>query len=457
MPAPPRSTAPQPIEIPNPFGRYKILRKLGQGGMGTVYLAHDTRLQRPVALKVLHDFDGETSEHVARFYREARVLAGLSHPNLCRVHDVGEVAGRHYLTMEYYPGRTLDVVRGSNKPMKPEHAVKVVRRLAQAMHKAHERGVVHRDLKPSNILVTDRNDLVIIDFGLARRVDAGDVMVTQAGQVLGTPAYMSPELVSGDLAAIGPACDVYSLGVMLYEMLTGRRPFSGPVTMICMQILGDPPEPPSKHRKDLDPLLEAVCLKALEKAPGDRHASMAEFVSALDEWSERRTSAETEGPAADLFTARYLHAALTLEAPPPEPPPGGTEPAADAAPSREASPAPPALPLPTKRYSKAGVAAAIVLVSALALGLYVLTDTGTVKVVLGDPSATAAIDGRPLSARELEDTVTLRRGPHVLTVERPGRPPQTWPFTLARGEVEVLIVGSPRPGAGGGGENHGVR
>ncbi|MFO0954799.1 MAG: bifunctional serine/threonine-protein kinase/formylglycine-generating enzyme family protein [Isosphaeraceae bacterium] len=317
MPGPPTSTYREAQEIPNPFGRYTIVRRLGQGGMGSVYLAEDTKLGRRVALKVPRGLAGERGEVVARFEREARVLAGLSHPNICRVYDVGEIGGHHYLTMEYHEGRALDAVLTPGKPLKPAQAVRVARKLARALQQAHERGVVHRDLKPSNVMMTADKNLIILDFGLARRVaeDESATALTQTGQTLGTPAYMAPEQVQADPSKIGPACDVYSLGVMLYEMLTGRRPFNGPVTMLFAQIVHDPPEPPSKFRPDLPPALEAACLKALAKNPADRFGSMAEFASAL-EASLAETGVEISGENPEATGE-----VEAVAPPPPSPPP----------------------------------------------------------------------------------------------------------------------------------------
>ena len=149
--------------------------------------------------------------------------------------------------------------------------------LARAMQEAHDRGVIHRDLKPSNVMMTGRGEPVIMDFGLARRDEAVEARLTKTGAILGTPAFMAPEQIEGNPDTVGPACDIYSLGVILYELLTARLPFSGSVIAMLGKILRDPPEPPSKHRPDLDSTLEAICLKAMAKRPQDRYASMADF------------------------------------------------------------------------------------------------------------------------------------------------------------------------------------
>src|SRR5581483_1302271 len=198
-----------------------IEKKLGQGGMGAVYLAHDTELDRRVALKVPGFVAGDPPGVLERFQREARAAAKLHHPNLCPVFDVGQVGGVHYLTMAFIPGRTLArVLRDRGGPMDEMEAARLIRTLALALGEAHRAGVVHRDLKPANIIMSARGEPVILDFGLARRAE--DSRMTATGAALGTPAYMPPEQVEGDPTAVGPASDIYGLGVILYELLTAR-------------------------------------------------------------------------------------------------------------------------------------------------------------------------------------------------------------------------------------------
>ena len=286
-------TAPVPLpqdagtDLPECFGRYRILRKLGQGGMGAVYLAHDTELDRPVALKVPR-FSAGDSDAVERFKREARTAATLRHPNLCPIFDVGQIDGRLYLTMAYVEGRSLaELIRGgSGDQLLPERPVAdLVRKLALALEEAHGKGVIHRDLKPANIMIGDRHEPVILDFGLARQTHKEDVRLTAPGTLLGTPAYMPPEQMRGDTAATGPAGDIYSLGVVLYELLTGRLPFQAPsLGALVAQVLTQDPPPPSAHRPDLDRGLEGICLKAMARDPAGRFRSMAEFAAALDDF-----------------------------------------------------------------------------------------------------------------------------------------------------------------------------
>ena len=290
-----RSTA-TPEPFPRPFGRYRLLKRLGEGGMGSVYLAEDTTLGRPVALKIPLFGAEESAEGRERFYREARAAATLDHPYLCPVYDVGEIDGKLYLTMAYIEGKSLaESLRGEGLP--PRQVAALVGKLALALEAAHARGVIHRDLKPANVMIKasgQRREPVIVDFGLARRDDADAVRVTKTGQVMGTLGYMAPEQVRGD-KAIGPACDIYALGVMLYELLTGRLPFSGSGLAVAGQILTQDPLPPSEHRPEIDPRLEAICLKAMARKIEDRYASMGALAAALTDFLKAASTTSTPG------------------------------------------------------------------------------------------------------------------------------------------------------------------
>ncbi len=269
--------------LPETFGRYRILRPLGEGGMGAVYLARDTQLDRLVALKVPR-LGGDAKPapgDLERFLREARAAAALLHPNLCPIFDAGEVDGTPYMTMAYLEGRLLSSVIEKGKPPSQRQATLIVRKLATALQEAHARGVIHRDLKPANVMINPRGEPIVMDFGLARRDESVEARLTKDGTVLGTPAYMPPEQVRGETRAIGPACDIYALGVIFYELLAGRLPFEGSVMTVLGKILTEPSPPPSRFRPDLDPELEAICLKAMAKKVEDRHASMAELAAAL--------------------------------------------------------------------------------------------------------------------------------------------------------------------------------
>ncbi len=277
-------------ELPRPFGRYSLVQQLGRGGMGTVYLARDNVLGRQVALKIPHPEIVAAPAALDRFYREARAIAQLDHPNICRVYDVGCQDCLHYLTLAFVEGEPL----GSAMPAlasQPRRSAELVRQVALAMEEVHHLGIIHRDLKPSNIMLSTRGEPVIMDFGLARQICSTDGTKTTQGEIMGTPAYMSPEQAEGDIAAMGPCCDIYSLGVILYELLAGRLPFQGPSMSILVQILHDSPQPPSTFRSDVDCTLEAICLHAIARQPAQRFTSMKEMAVAIDNYFQGNLAA----------------------------------------------------------------------------------------------------------------------------------------------------------------------
>jgi hypothetical protein len=276
--------------LPCPFGRYLVQRRLGKGGMGAVYLAHDTTLDRPVAVKVskFRASEGAASE---RFLREARAAAGLRHDGVCRVLDCGVIDGTYYIAMDYVEGESLARRLAGDEAHDPRWAAGLVRQVALALAAVHDRGVIHRDLKPANIMLGTDGRPCVVDFGLARREQ--DVTITGAGTVMGTPAYMSPEQVAGE--PVTPATDIYSLGVILYQLLTGRLPFGGEnLAQLTYQIVHGKLSSPSQHRPDLDPDLESVCLGAMARSPEARYPTMAAFAEALDDYL-RGTPGRTTG------------------------------------------------------------------------------------------------------------------------------------------------------------------
>ncbi len=226
------------VNFPATSGAYRILRSLGQGAMGTVYLAEDTQLRRQIALKTPQFAGADQRELLERFYREARAAATLRHPCICPVYDVGDIDGKHYITMAYIEGRPLSHFVNPAVPQTAAQILIVVGKIAQALQEAHDHGIVHRDLKPANIMIDRRGEPVIMDFGLARQAQQpDDLHLTQTGVIMGSPAYMSPEQVEADPEKIGPAADQYSLGVILYELLTGRVPFRGSLASVMGQIV----------------------------------------------------------------------------------------------------------------------------------------------------------------------------------------------------------------------------
>jgi serine/threonine protein kinase len=267
------------------FGRYQIVRILGRGAMGAVYLAYDTQLHRHVAIKT--PFLGQSALTIERFYREARAAAQLRSPYLCPIYDVGMTAGLHYLSMAFIDGQPLTRVMAEGRLKLLSQITDIVSKVARGLQKAHEAGIIHRDLKPDNIMIDLDGDPIVMDFGLARRVN-DDAQVTVAGVILGTPAFMSPEQVDGNSKLIGPPTDIYSLGVILYYMLTGHLPFKGSLTSILNQIGTKQPAKPSAINAEIGEgsPLEQICLKMMAKLPCDRFASMAEVAQAIEKLSQ---------------------------------------------------------------------------------------------------------------------------------------------------------------------------
>ncbi|MFM9963040.1 MAG: protein kinase domain-containing protein [Planctomycetaceae bacterium] len=267
---------------PVEFGRYRIERELGRGGMGRVYLAHDRQLERRVALKVPFFRQDDDRDIVERFYREARTMATVQHTHLCPIYDVGQFEQWHFLTMAFIDGRSLSELLKENAILPTATTVTLLGKVARALHKAHQAGIVHRDLKPANIMIRKDGEPVIMDFGLARRNSAVEAELTHSGAVFGTPSYMSPEQVEARRDEIGPATDVWAMGVMLYQMACGQKPFHGTPASIFGQIVSRDPTPPSQCRGDVHPLLDAICLKAIAKSPSQRHRSADDFAADLE-------------------------------------------------------------------------------------------------------------------------------------------------------------------------------
>ena len=285
--------------LPAEFGRYRVIKLLGRGGMGAVYLAEDTQLGRQVALKIPFFDAKESPQRIERFVREARSAAALSHPNICTVFDSGQIDGRHFITMELLDGSPLESEIGRGLIAEPR-AAEIAFQVAEALGYAHGKGTVHRDLKPANIMISADGEPVVMDFGLAKQllvVDPNEAKLSRDGGLLGTPSYMSPEQVKGDIAAIGPATDIYSLGVVLFEMLTGSTPYSGSMGAVLGQIIGAPVPPLSEFCPDADPRLEVICRKAMAKAPADRFPSMAKFANALGKYLQEPGAARVPKPA----------------------------------------------------------------------------------------------------------------------------------------------------------------
>jgi eukaryotic-like serine/threonine-protein kinase len=290
--------------------RYLIVRRIGSGGMADVYCAEDTHLGRQVALKVLHRRFAQDQEFVERFRREASAAAGLQHPNVVGVFDRGRHDGTYYIAMEHLPGRTLKEIVSAEAPLAQERVVDLGVQILQAAGFAHRHGVIHRDVKPHNVIVDDQGGAKVTDFGIAR---AGASEMTETGSIMGTAQYLSPEQAQGH--AVTATSDLYSIGVMLYEMLAGRLPFEGDSAVsVALKHLSEPPPPISQLRPDVNPALESVVMAALAKDPAHRWQTADDFAEGL-----QAAGAQLEhGPPAPQDTAAFAPVPVATEAPPPE-------------------------------------------------------------------------------------------------------------------------------------------
>src|SRR4051794_1445994 len=266
---------------------YNVEAELGHGGMGIVYRAWHLRLQRRVALKMLLAGRHAQPAERERFLREAEAVAGLRHPHIVQVYEAGDVDGQSYFTMELVEGGSLtQQIQGVPQPVRKAAALVAI--LADAIHAAHQSGIVHRDLKPGNILLTADGTPTVTDFGLARRLQGGGAL-TLSGVPMGTPSYMAPEQAQGQRDAAGPATDVYALGAILYELLTGRPPFrAATAAETLQQVISQEPAPPSRLNDKVPRDLETICLKCLHKEPGRRYASATALADDLRRFSEGR-------------------------------------------------------------------------------------------------------------------------------------------------------------------------
>ncbi|MGQ9857622.1 MAG: serine/threonine-protein kinase [Thermodesulfobacteriota bacterium] len=286
--------------------KYRILEKIGEGGMGVVYKAHDARLNREVAIKVLRIDPSrqlpaqKVREIKARFYKEAQAAARLNHPNIVAIHQVGQSAGRPYIVMEYLRGRNL--LERMEEPLPIKEVLRIALQICDALDYAHSQGVVHRDVKPDNIVIMEDGRVKIADFGIARMEDA-EVALTRAGVLMGSPAYCAPEQLR-DFSKVDGRADIFSLGVILYQCLTGRLPFDGSATpQVITRILTQEPKPPRLINPEIPPSLESLVLRALAKDPEERIPSAKEFRAGLE-----RALRALEGA-----TAEELRTTVTME------------------------------------------------------------------------------------------------------------------------------------------------
>ena len=383
--------------------RYELGRQLGAGGMARVYLGHDRLLDRRVAVKVLSEPYASDPSFVERFRREASSAAGLNHPNIVAVYDRGEADGSYYIVMEYLAGPDLKQVIRSRAPLPPVEAIDAAQQILAALGAAHRRDVIHRDVKPQNVLVAEDGHLKVTDFGIARAGAASDM--TEAGSVIGTAQYLSPEQARGD--EVTAASDCYAVGIVLYEMLTGRVPFDGgPAVAVAMKQISDPPVSPRIVEPSVPPELEAVVMRALAKRPSERYRTAEDMSRAL---GEVRGLLDGSGG-----TTRVIPAAGGPPTRVMGPTPG---------PARVGPPPPPAAPPPARRWPM--IAGILVLLVAIAAGAFVFlagdeAKAVTIPPVVGQSGADAEralrqlgleVDVRPLTDPSVEEGQAIDTDP----------------------------------------------
>jgi len=271
-------------DLPRPFGQYELLSEIGRGGMGVVYKARQKALDRTVAIKMILASHLASPEHVRRFHVEAKAAARMQHSNIVHIHEVGQLHGHYYFAMEYVEGNSL-AQRIAQSQLDVDMAVRLVAAIARAVDHLHQHNIIHRDLKPSNILLDAEEHPYLTDFGLAKVFEPGSE-TTATGVIAGTPSYMAPEQAAGQSGKVGPAADIYSLGAILYELLTGRPPFreENPLDTL-MQVISREPNLPRQWNPKIPRGLELICLKCLAKSPGDRYASAAAVADDLERFA----------------------------------------------------------------------------------------------------------------------------------------------------------------------------
>jgi beta-lactam-binding protein with PASTA domain/predicted Ser/Thr protein kinase len=358
-------------------GRYRVVRKIGAGGMADVYLAEDTHLGRNVALKLLHARFAQDREFVERFRREASSAAGLQHPNVVGVYDRGEFDGTYYIAMEYCEGRSLkDIV--ARTALDPQRAIAIAKQILVAARFAHRRNVIHRDLKPQNVILDDEDNVKVTDFGIAR---AGASDITEVGAIMGTAQYLSPEQAQG--RPVTEASDLYSIGIVLFEMLTGHAPFDGDSAVaVALKHVNQEPSSPREFVPELPPELEAVVLKSLAKDPAHRYRDADSFIKDLEVVEQRLRQGPVDVESTAVFAPLAVDTAPTALAPPPPAPPPAHPPPVQEPPEQPVPEQPP----PEQRRRRWLAAAIVAALAGLALLLFLLLGSGdkvTVPPVVG--------------------------------------------------------------------------
>src|ERR671919_283440 len=278
------------------LGPYRIINQIGKGGMATVYKAYQASVDRYVAIKVLPSQLAESKEFATRFQQEARIIAKLEHPHILPVFDYGESDGIAYFVMRYLEAGTLKDKMVAHRPLPLNEIDRIFTQLTDALRYAHSFGIIHRDLKPANALIDSHGNIFLTDFGIAKLLESASPRLTQTDAIMGTPAYISPE--QAQAGPVDQRSDIYSLGIILYEMVTGSVPFTAETPLaVLFKHISDPLPPPSLVKPDIRPAVEKVILKALSKDPRDRFSTAAEFVAA---WER---ALETREKVAEMVTA----------------------------------------------------------------------------------------------------------------------------------------------------------
>ncbi|HVX09897.1 MAG TPA: protein kinase [Pirellulales bacterium] len=382
------------------FGRFEIIEVLGKGTFGTVYRARDTQLGRDIALKIPRKGLLQGDAERERFLREARAAATLHHPNICPIHEAGELDGRQYIVMALIDGQPLTTILDSGRPLGERSVVSIVRKLALALDEAHRKGIVHRDIKPGNIMIDRRGQPVVMDFGLARRFDVNEATLTASGALIGTPAYMSPEQASSRHDEVGPATDIYTLGIVLYEMLTGCRPFQGDTNEVLGQIVETQPSPPSALHSGLDTRLDAICLRAIAKRPRERYGSMREFAEALRDYL-KATDPSQSGGIAGLDAPEFTELVSGL--------------------NMQLSTIAKRQHIAWWKWTAATISVAFVILLGFLLlprGPLVVTNIGVDARLLADATLSFFLDDREITAKQAREPMELPPGDHELIVKR---------------------------------------
>jgi serine/threonine-protein kinase len=380
-------------------GRYRVLERVGSGGMADVYCAEDSRLGRTIAIKVLHERFSQDREFVERFRREASAAAGLQHPNIVGVYDRGDSDGAYYIAMEFVEGETLKDVIRREAPMDPGRTISIVKEILAATRFAHKRGVIHRDLKPQNVIVEPDDHIKVADFGIAR---ASGSDITEVGAIMGTAQYLSPEQAHGQ--PVTAASDIYSIGVVMFEMLTGRAPFEAdsPVA-VALKHVNQPAPSPREFVPSVPPELEAIVLKALAKDPERRYPDAESMMRDLEVAQSRLGANLVDTESTVVF------APVPVPIPPPEPVPDVPPPAMTTPPPAELPPPSP----PGDRNDRRRMLLLLGLVAAVLLALLAFTllrnqPTEIVPQVIGQTLDSARVE---IGAKNLGVDVKRRADP----------------------------------------------